>query len=146
MACTGAPSGTAVGSRARPRRRDSATAEGSSTTWPSSMAEMLTTSWPANTQTGSNGSSKRRLKGLFFPQDDSKPQRGSAQRPQSKQVVCYFEPSGPSYGRFSVQKWPFQACFGAVFRTITCAMATFAQFTPIRFYPTPIWTPLHQNS
>ena len=35
-----------------------------------------------------------------------------------KQVLCYFEPSSLFYGRFSVQKWPFSACFEAVFRTI----------------------------
>ena len=28
-----------------------------------------------------------------------------------KQVPCRFEPSGPFYGRFSVQKWPFLGCF-----------------------------------
>ena len=28
-----------------------------------------------------------------------------------KQVLCRFEPSSPSYGRFSVQKWAFLGCF-----------------------------------
>ena len=28
-----------------------------------------------------------------------------------KQVSLRFEPSSPSYGRFSVQKWPFLGCF-----------------------------------
>ena len=36
----------------------------------------------------------------------------------SKQVLCNFKPSSPFYGEFSVQKWPFLACFEAVFRTI----------------------------
>ena len=35
-----------------------------------------------------------------------------------KQILCYFELASPFYGRFSVQKWPFSACFEAVFRTI----------------------------
>ena len=56
--------------------------------------------------------SKQAVKKSVFPQD------GSKLAHHHNQVLCYFEPSRSCYGRFSVQKWPFSACFEAVFRTI----------------------------
>ena len=32
--------------------------------------------------------------------------------------MCHFELSSLFYGRFSGQKWPFSACFEALFKTI----------------------------